>query len=413
MESLSQRSPASLAFLGSCLVLSTLVLRLLLYRHRRGQLIQKPIVSSLPVVPNAHWLFGNLPTLLRAGNFRRGQHELHCAHANADGIVTFWFHTTPGCSVLLGRHVRSVLSATSMRKPVSIVKHHGSRFLGRKMLLQLTGSEWRYYRKVVHRAFTPLALGSYQRSIESVAEKLVASLSVAIAARHRSNLSPSGSSTSLEQLQQAYADSDAESDSGSTELSYPSSTTSKANDEVSRSSSSEGCPSLTTKVLPLMKLVAMDIFAETSLSKDLGCCSSLTLTPVASAFDYLTGEYTRRVKDLLKPASLLYWLPTPSNYRHARERNVIRTFVTSTIAERRAAMLEEMEKVGSAAAIEESSAAEPTSAATAADRIRSTRSGARNDGNKNLLTHLIRAVDEDPYDGGSSDEVLTDVLMTL
>ena len=271
------------------------------------------------------------------------------------------------------------------------------------MLLQLTGSEWRYYRKVVHRAFTPVALGSYQRSIESVAEKLVASLSAAIAARHRSNLSPSGSSTSLEQLQQACADSDAESDSGSTELSDPASTTSKANDEVS---SSEGCPSLTTKVLPLMKLVTMDIFAETSLSKDLGCCSSLTLTPVASAFDYLTGEYTRRVKDLMKPASLLYWLPTPSNYRHARERNVIRTFVTSTIAERRAAMLEEMEKVGSAAT-EESSAAEPTSTA------KPTRSGARNDGSKNLLTHLIRAVDEDPYDGGSSDEVLADVLMTM
>lgn len=405
MDSLSQRSPASLAFLGSCLVLSTLVLRLLLYRLRRGQLIQKPIVPSLPVVPNAHWLFGHLPILLRAGNFRRGQHELHCAHANADGIVTFWFHTTPGCSVLLGRHVRSVLSATSMRKPVSIVKHHGSRFLGRKMLLQLTGSEWRYYRKVVHRAFTPVALGSYQRSIESVAENLVASLSVAIAARHRSNLSPSGSSTSLEQLQQACADSDAESDSSSTELSDPASTTSKANDDVS----SEGCPSLTTEVLPLMKLVTMDIFAETSLSKDLGCCSSLTLTPVASAFDYLTGEYTRRVKDLMKPASLLYWLPTPSNYRHARERNVIRTFVTSTIAERRAAMLEEMEKVGSAAT-EESSAAEPTSTAKP---VRSTRSGARNDGSKNLLTRLIRAVDEDPYDGGSSDEVLADVLMTL
>ena len=410
MDSLSQRSPASLAFLGSSLVLSTLVLRLLLYRHRRLQLIQKPIISSLPVVPNAHWLFGHLPTLLRAGNFRRGQHELHCAHANADGIVTFWFHTTPGCSVLLGRHVRSVLSATSMRKPVPIVKHHGSRFLGRKMLLQLTGSEWRYYRSVVHRAFTPVALGSYQRSIESVAEKLVTSLSAAIATRHRSNLSPSGSSTSLEQLQQACADSDAESDSGSTELSDPS-TTSKTNDEVS-SSIGEGCPSLTTKVLPLMKLAAIDIFAETSLSKDLGCCSSLTLTPVASAFDYLTGEYTRRVKDLIKPASLLYWLPTPSNYRHARERNVIRTFVTSTIAERRAAALEEMEKVGSAAT-EESSAAKPTSAAIPTDRIRSARSGARSDGSKNLLSHLIRAVDEDPYDGGSSDEVLTDVLMTL
>ena len=412
MDSFSQRSPASLAFLGSSLVLSTLVLRLLLYRHRRGQLIQKPIVSSLPVVPNAHWLFGHLPTLLRAGNFRRGQHELHCAHANADGIVTFWFHTTPGCSVLLGRHVRSVLSATSMRKPVSIVRHHGSRFLGRKMLLQLTGTEWRYYRSVVHRAFTPAALGSYQRSIESVAEKLVASLSAAIAARHRSNLSPSGSSTSLEQLQQACADSDAESDSGSSaELSDPSSTTSKTNDEVSSSSSSADCPSLTTKVLPLMKLVAIDIFAETSLSKDLGCCSSLTQTPVASAFDYLTGEYTRRVKDLMKPASLLYWLPTPSNYRHARERNVIRTFVASTIAERRAAALQEMEKVGSAAATEESSAAEPTSAAIPTNRIRP-RPGAQSDGSKNLLTHLIRAVDEDPYDG-AADEVLTDVLMTL
>ena len=306
--------------------------------------------------------------------------------------------------------------ATSQRIPVSLMKRHGSQFLGRKMLLQLTGSEWRYYRSVVHRAFTPAALGSYQRSIERVAEKLVASLSSAIVMGHRSktsssNLSSSsGSSTSLQQLQ-AFADSDTESDSGSTELSDPGAAD---EDDVAN-----GLPSLTTEVLPLMKLAAFDIFAETSLGKDLGCCSSLTLTPVASAFDYLTEDYTRRMKDLIKPASVFYWLPTSSNIRHARERNVIRNFLTSTVSERRAALeIEKGETKGDDGAnASPVSAKSETRTATSTPRSR-VRSGRRRTGsNDNLLTHMIRAVDEDPYEGESGgvspNEALTDVLMTL
>ena len=413
-------SSASFSLWGtcSCLLVTTLILRVLRFRHRRRRLVQEPIVSTLPVVPNAHWLFGHMPALLRAGDFRRGQHDVHCAHANENGITTFWFLTTPACSVLLGRHVRTVLMATSQRIPVSLMKRHGSQFLGRKMLLQLTGSEWRYYRSVVHRAFTPAALGSYQRSIERVAEKLVASLSSAIVMGHRSQKSSSsslpsssGSSTSLQQLQ-AFADSDTESDSGSTELSDPAAD----EDDVAN-----GLPSLTTEVLPVMKLAAFDIFAETSLGKDLGCCSSLTLTPVASAFDYLTEDYTRRMKDLIKPTSVFYWLPTPSNIRHARERNVIRNFLTSTVSERRAALEiergETKENIGADAS--PVSAKSETRTATARSTPRSrVRSGRRRTGsNDNLLTHMIRAVDEDPYEGESGgvspNEALTDVLMTL
>ena len=286
------------------------------------------------------------------------------------------------------------------------------------MLLQLTGSEWRYYRSVVHRAFTPAALGSYQRSIERVAEKLVASLSSAIAMVHRSktsssNLSSSGSSTSLQQLQ-AFADSDTESDSGSTEMSDP------AADEDDLAN---GLPSLTTEVLPVMKLAAFDIFAETSLGKDLGCCSSLTLTPVASAFDYLAEDYTRRMKDLIKPASVFYWLPTPSNIRHARERNVIRNFLTSTVSERRTALeIEKGEtKEGDGADTSPLSAKSETKTATASSmprsRVRSGRRRTATGSNDNLLTHMIRAVDENPYEGESGgvspNEALTDVLMTL
>ena len=409
---------ASPSFWGtcSCLLVSTLILRVLRFRHKRQRLVQKPIVSTLPVVPNAHWLFGHLPALLRAGDFRRGQHDVHCAHANENGISTFWFLTTPACSVLLGRHVQTVLMATSQRIPVSLVKRHGSQFLGRKMLLQLNGSEWRYYRSVVHRAFTPAALSSYQRSIERVAEKLVASLSSAIVMRHRSkissNLTPSGSSsTSLQQLQ-TFADSDTESDSGSTVVSDPA-----ADDDIAN-----GRPSLTTEVLPLMKLAAFDIFAETSLGKDLGCCSSLTLTPMALAFDYLTEDYIRRMEDLIKPASVFYWLPTPSNIRHARERNVIRNFLTSTVSERRAALENEKGETrgGDGADTSPPSAKSQTRAvsttrSTPNNRVRS---GKRRTGsNDNLLTRMIRAVDENPYkgesDGVSSNEALTDVLMTV
>ncbi len=160
-----------------------------------------------------------------------------------------------------------------------------------------------------------------------------------------------------------------------------------------------------------MKLCAMDIFAETSFGIDLCCCSSLQLTPVARAFDYLTDDYTRRLNNLLKPTSIFYWLPTAANYRHARERNIIRSFVTSTVSARRQEI--EVEKNRNDDATRAANTTSEQITKKSDDNSERTTASS----NKNcLLTYVIKAVDEKPYEGDdaeSSNEAMTDVLMTL
>ncbi len=128
---------------------------------------------------------------------------------------------------------------------------------------------------------------------------------------------------------------------------------------------------------PVMKMITMDIFGQTALSCELGCCSSLTLSPLAGAFDFLGNELIRRARNPLLPTNAFYSLPTSANRRHYQERGLIRTFLRDLIEQRRREGLE---------------------------------------GTHDLLTSLLKAHDEMKEQNGAeqvADLTLVDIMMSL
>jgi cytochrome P450 len=72
------------------------------------------------------------------------------------------------------------------------------------------------------------------------------------------------------------------------------------------------------------------------LDTDFHCCQQLRLTEVASAFEFLSQEYTRRIVTPWDPSSWLYSLPTAANREHQKQREIIRTFIAQQITATRA-----------------------------------------------------------------------------
>jgi cytochrome P450 len=230
------------------------------------------------------------------------------------------------------------LNASSFRKPMSLVDTHTKNFLGQRALVALNGKEWRLYRSAVHKSFTPAAIQQSQTVICEVGETLVDSLLL-------------------------------------------------LNKRVGQQQ-----PIL---VLPLMKMATIDVFGLAALSVDFECCKTLQLTPIAAAFDYLTGEYTRRLKRPWDPFCFLYNVPTPANLEHKRQKGLIRSFIAQQITKTREAIQKEdmlLQEVGGAA--KRSSSSSSTS---------------------DVLTNLIKAAaaEAEAESKNVSDDALGDVMMTL
>jgi len=185
-------------------------------------------------------------------------------------------------------------------------------------LIQLLtqGREWRFWRATVHRAFTPAALKGMQARMAMVASNLVESVANRI-----------------------------------------------DDDE-----------NLAMDVEELMKMVTLDTFGLTALGVDFRSCHTLTPSPVAAAFDFLSSEMLRRIKTMYLPTSHFYSLPTEANRRHKKESAAIRNVIDEAVRSRR-----QQEKQTSGEA-----------------------------GEDDLMAHLFRAVD-----GDVSDETLSDMLMGL
>lgn len=286
-----------------------------------------PPFEGIPLAPRGHWLFGHLFAMGGNGDFRRGQANVLVNPADPDtGLSSFWFVGVPAVSVLRGADVRSALSASSFRRPIALLQRHTDMFLGSHALTGLMGREWRHYRSAVHRSFTPSALAESQEAINEVGNTLAASLRRA-------------------------------------------------------SAEAGGGRGLVSKVLPLMKMATIDVFGRASLGVDLGCCSALRPSPVAEAFDFLTDEYSRRIGRPLDPTATFYFLPTAANRRHARERRLIRGFISDLLAGGRRDLAEGRE-------------------------------GRKSE----FLTRLLKAAGEkgDGGKGGAmSDGILSDILMVL
>lgn len=252
----------------------------LYYRSQLKRKAESEIFPGIPFAPGAHWLLGHMVLLNHKDDFVQGYRKVYEEHADPKtGLCSFWFLTEPAVNVLLGKHVKAVLGASSYRKSVSLLQCHNDNFLGPQALVTLMGKDWKRYRSAVHKSFTPAALKQSQGSILQVGNKLVQSL--------------------LEAIHKAPTDS------------------------------------LQQPVLPLMKMATMDVFGLAAMNIDFGCCAALELTPVAKAFEHLTQEYTRRLTTPWDPSASMYWLPTKTNQEHKAQRNVIRKFIADQIVQTR------------------------------------------------------------------------------
>lgn len=258
-------------------VVTVVIIWVLEKKKRMQREAETPPFDAIPLAPSAHWLFGHMGQMNKDGDFRLGQKTVLVDSANENGMSSFWFLNTPAVSVLLGKDAKSILNASSYRHPISFLKIHNDVFLGPYALTALMGKEWKYYRTVVHRSFTPAALKGSQEAINVIGKTLAKSL-----------------------LNACLADG-----------------------------------TYQAPVLPMMKMATIDVFGLSALGVDFECCANLRPSSIACAFDYLTDEYTRRLSTPWDPSSRLYWLPTAANRRHKQERKLIRTFIAELVAEKR------------------------------------------------------------------------------
>lgn len=285
MDSSSSKATAALMVAAASTLASALAGALWYYDKK--QKVESPIFPGIPSAPGAHWLLGHIILLAGDGDFFKGYKTVYEEFADPEsGLCSLWFLSVPCVSVLLSHHVKAVLNASSFRNSVKWLEEHDNHFLGPKALTALMGKEWKLYRSAVHRSFTPGALKQSQQSINRVGNTLVQSLLAAIEKRRITDGAVS------EEKQK---------------------------------------PALKQPLLPLMKMATMDVFGLAALDVDFACCQQLKLTEVASAFEYLASEYTRRLSTPWDISSWLYALPTPANRKHHQQRGIIRTFILNKL----------------------------------------------------------------------------------
>lgn len=276
------------------------------------------------MIPDPHWLLGHIP-LMAGDDFRSVQHKYSVEYADDDGRVCFWMGPVPALSVSRAGDAQLVLKATAHRSLFPLMARHNDLFLGRNGIGVLTGKEWKANRAAVAKAFHAAAVWrEHSRHMMRAVDVLVSSL------RRRTN------------------------EADGTVANIPV-------DEVT-------------------KCLAFDIFGRAALGTDLGCCESLELSPVAAAFDFLTGDMMRRLEGVTDPTNFFYSLPTERNRRHRREREYLRSYVAGVVKDRRAAM------------------------------------DSGEDFPEDLLANLIRVRKENEEktgDNGLSDETLMDTLLSL
>ena len=362
-------------------------------------------VPGFPSRPRPHWLVGHLMVLrgaemkvvkkkrLKAGlrlrieeeeeedeettntslSFVQGYQRVYCDHADSEtGMGSFWFFHVPCVSVLRGEDAKKVMCSSSFRKSIWIVNSHTKQLLGQNTLLALMGKEWRHYRSAVHKSFTSGVVKQSRPFVYQIGNTLTDALLSKIKETEFSS---------------AEVDDYSNGDDSSQDETIPSSSPLATSTKTSKISPVD--------ILPLMKMATIDVFGLVALrgnGVDFGCTRNLELSPIASAFDTLTTEYSARLKRPWDPFSFLYSLPTKANRDYHRKQNMIRSFVAEQIAKTRARISNTDICEGQQDAKREQC---------------------------DMLTNLIRAADSEmaqrqtKMSNKAHDEALGDVLMTL
>jgi cytochrome P450 len=260
----------------------------------------KQAVEGFPMIPDSNVLFGHL-LLMSDPDFRKVIEKFSVEHADEHGRCCFWMGTTPALSVTAPEDVQLVLKQSSHRTTFSLLQRHVERFLGENSIGILSGREWKKQRSAISKALhTAVSSDSYGISVAKATQGLVDTL----LSRQRQQ-----DSTTSEQQQQHY------------------------------------------ELGEIMKLLTLDIFGQTAMHADFGCCHNhwhdssqtqsqsqlpINSNPIAEAFDFLASEMMRRMTTgILDPASQIYSIPTPSNRKQAEHRAFLRFYIADSIKQRR------------------------------------------------------------------------------
>jgi cytochrome P450 len=273
--------------------------------------------SELPMAEGNHFILGHARMLV-SSDFVQSFKQL-VDSSNEYGQTGAWVIGLRWVSVISVSDARTVLQAEHERRPPRLLKYFNRHFIGDKNLLLINGKEWKFHRGAVARTFNPKFLDGSRKAMQETTETMVATLKRKV-----------------------------------------------------------GCSGKELDVEPIMKMITLDLFGRIALSTDFGLCSTMTPSPLVTAFEYLlTGTLTRLRAPYL-PKNLFFWLPYEQNIVHNKERNLIRSFVGDLINEKK-------------------------------DSLK--------DDDQDLLSHLIRAhqnaAEGQVSDDNVSDEAMTDVLMTL
>ena len=235
---------------------------------------ERKLCDALPSPPNAHWLLGHLSSL--GGDLRVSQPRMTREYCNKYGQTVLWLMSRKVITVTSVDDTRAVLNGSYYRKPVPAFRMHMDKFLGPRNIGFLSGKEWKFHRSSIVRAFTPAAVSEAQAEILKVMSVVLTSLK----------------------------------EQGGPQKSFQ------------------------RDIGALMKMITIDIFGRTALSRDLGCCSKLQPSSLAVAFDYLGEELSRRLFNPSSVTDYLYWIPTARNRRHHRERKHLKDFLGELVRER-------------------------------------------------------------------------------
>jgi len=288
---------------------------------------RKPF-EELPMPPDdIHWLRGHQSLLAGGENGRDKMRDAIRSNANEHGQIGIWTFNMPTLVVTGCEDAGTILRQEYNKKRIKFLEKHTAMFMGLRNVVALQGREWKRHRAVVLKALSPATVDASRKTIAAVAETAAGSLRRRIAE-------------------------------------------SKAGDG--------GRKSYRANVVPIMKMITLDVFGRVAFSKDLGCTRRLSPSPVAKAFDFLETEFLRRSRSFLVPWNFFYWIPTPANVRHFRERSLLRSFLADVIRERRASVYESHEP-----------ASKP-----------------------DLLSGYLTALSE-PEEGRSLDETISDAMIIL
>ena len=234
-------------------------------------------VKGLPMAAGSHWYYGHSHFL--ALDFKLIWRKLAYENANKDGICTFWLGRKPCMAVTHAEHARAVLNCTFFRDESHYFFKHISQFVGKKSLVLLMGKEWKTYRFIIARAFTPASMLALRAPMTSVVSTLVKSLT-------------------------------------------------KKCDEVEAKGET-----LTMNITYLLKMVTIDTFGEAVFGKDLQCCSTFAHSPVETSLEFVQTEFSRRMSSPFNIAAQIYSLPTAANRRRQEKLDYVRNFFSQMIHE--------------------------------------------------------------------------------